>query len=135
MKAYICDTNIISELMRISPNPLVYTWFYQQENLFLSAITVEEIYFGLTARGATTKRQWFEQFVTTHIGILPITKEIAQRCGVLRGQLRTRGINKAQADLLIAATALEHSMTLVTRNIKDFISTNVSLLNPFEKLE
>jgi len=65
--------------------------------------------------------------------ILPISPTIAQRCGLWRGEFRRKGIARTQADLLIAATAETHDLTLVTRNTRDFESCNLQLFNPFEK--
>lgn len=61
---------------------------------------------------------------------MPITAEIAQRCGELGGQLRSQGKPRSQADMLIAATVQVHQLTLVTRNIRDFEDCGILLLNP-----
>ncbi|MBD2298987.1 type II toxin-antitoxin system VapC family toxin [Nostoc sp. FACHB-87] len=127
----LCDTNIISELTRPKPNPGVISWIGTVTSINLSVITVEEIYYGLTAKPNVRIQAWFENFLTTHCEILPITSEIAQCSGELRGFLRTQGQPRAQADMLIAATAKIHSITLVTRNIKDFEGCGISTLNPF----
>lgn len=127
----LCDTNIISELARPIPNPGVVAWSGNITSLYLSVVTVEEIYYGLTAKPSSRIQNWFESFLTTHTEILPITSEIAKRSGELRGFLRTQGKPRAQADILIAATAEVHSLTLVTRNIKDFEGCGISTLNPF----
>ncbi|MDB9536336.1 PIN domain-containing protein [Dolichospermum planctonicum CS-1226] len=63
--------------------------------------------------------------------ILPITAEIAQLCGKIRGQQRLSGKTVTQADMMIAATAQTHQLTLVTRNIRDFDSCGIPLFNPF----
>jgi len=63
--------------------------------------------------------------------VVPVTKEIARRAGELRGELSRRGITRLQADMLIAATAQLHGLTLVTRNVRDFAECGVPLLNPF----
>ncbi|MBE9205660.1 type II toxin-antitoxin system VapC family toxin [Nostoc sp. LEGE 06077] len=127
----LCDTNIISELARPMPNPGVILWIGTVASINLSVITVEEIYYGLTAKPNVRIQAWFENFLTTHCEILPITSEIAKCSGELRGFLRTQGQPRTQADMLIAATAKIHSMTLVTRNIKDFEGCGISTLNPF----
>ncbi|WP_292859204.1 type II toxin-antitoxin system VapC family toxin [Nostoc sp. LPT] len=62
---------------------------------------------------------------------MPITTEIAKRSGELRGELRSSGKTHTQADIMIAATAQIHQLTLVTRNIRDFDSCGIPLLNPF----
>ncbi|MEM8643134.1 MAG: PIN domain-containing protein [Cyanobacteria bacterium P01_G01_bin.54] len=100
--------------------------------VYLSVITIEEIFYGLTAKQATRTMQRIEAFLQSQAVVLPVTDEIARRAGELRGLLRTRGQTRTQADMLIAATAQLHQLTVVTRNVKDFESCGVPLLNPFE---
>lgn len=88
---FLCDTNIISELARPRPNPGVLAWSTQISSISLSVITLEEIAYGLTSNPNSRIQNWFDQFLRTHCQILPITAEIAQHCGELRGQLRTQG--------------------------------------------
>ena len=66
-----------------------------------------------------------------HLWEPSITPEIAQLAGELRGGFRSQGITRSQADILIAATAKIHQLTLVTRNIWDFEGCEIALLNPF----
>ncbi len=127
----LCDTNIISELTRPMPNPGVTAWIGTVTSIHLSVITIEEIYYGLTAKPNARIQNWFENFLFTHCQILPITSEIAKCSGELRGFLRTQGKPRTQADIFIAATAKIHSLTLITRNIKDFEDCGISTLNPF----
>lgn len=128
---FLCDTNIISELSRPQPNPGVLAWSTQVSSIFLSVITVEEIAYGLASKPNARVQNWFEQFLKTYCQIIPITAEIAQFSGELRGRLRTQGKPRTQADMLIAATAHLHQLTLVTRNTRDFDDCCISLLNPF----
>jgi predicted nucleic acid-binding protein len=92
----------------------------------------QEITYGLNAKPNARIQNWFEQFLST-CQILPLTPEIAQCAGELRGTFRTRGIVRSQADMLIAATAHIHQLTLITRNIRDFEDCSILLLNPFSK--
>ncbi|MEQ9371478.1 MAG: type II toxin-antitoxin system VapC family toxin [Coleofasciculus chthonoplastes F3-SA18-01] len=128
---FLCDTNIISELARPQPNPGVLEWSTEISSIVLSVITIEEITYGLTSKPNVRIQNWFNQFLNTYCQIMPITDEIAQRCGELRGQLRTQGKPRSQADMLIAATAQVHQLTLVTRNIRDFEDCGILILNPF----
>ena len=73
----------------------------------------------------------FEQFLSGHCTILPVTADIAKRCGQLRGTLQARGKTRSQADMLIAATAQMHQLTLVTHNARDFEDCGITFLNPF----
>lgn len=127
----LCDTNIISELARPIPNPGVIAWSETITSIYLSVVTIEEIYYGLTAKPSSRIQNWFESFLATYCQVLPITLEIAKCSGELRGFLRTQGKPRTQADILIAATSKVHSLTLVTRNIKDFEGCGISTLNPF----
>jgi predicted nucleic acid-binding protein len=63
--------------------------------------------------------------------VLPITTDVARCAGALRGQLQLRGQTRSQADMLIAATAQIHALTIVTRNVRDFDGCGVAVLNPF----
>ena len=117
---FLCDTNIISELSRPQPNPGVLAWNTQVLSISLSVITLEEIAYGLASKPNARLQNWFEEFLKTYCQIIPITDEIAQLSGELRGRLRTQGKPRTQADMLIAATAYLHQLTLVTRNTRDF---------------
>ncbi len=63
--------------------------------------------------------------------VIPISQEIAKYAGELKGYLKTQGKSRTQADILIAATAKIHQLTLVTRNTKDFEGCDIFILNPF----
>ncbi|WZF18184.1 type II toxin-antitoxin system VapC family toxin [Nostoc sp. UHCC 0302] len=128
---FLCDTNIISELVRLQPNSGVMKWAERVSSIVLSAVTVEEIFYGLTFKPNPRIQICFESFLENNCQVLPITIEIAKRCGELRGQLRSSGKTHIQADMMIAATAQIHQLTLVTRNICDFDGCGVPLLNPF----
>ena len=128
---YLCDTNIISELAGKNPNQGVMDWAETVSSISISVITIEEIYFGLSWKPNHRIQNWFEAFIKKHANILNITRAIAKRAGTLRGQLQAQGITRSQADLMIAATAYEHSLTIVTRNTKDFEACGVAILNPF----
>lgn len=126
---YLFDTNIISELFRREPNAGVITFTEQVRQTQISAISLEEILFGLSAKPKPRILERFEIFVTRQCIVLPVNAEIARRSGELRGQLRTQGTNRNQADMLIAATAQQHDLTLVTRNIKDFERCDISIIS------
>lgn len=127
----LCDTNVISELARPRPNPGVLNWASTVTSIALSAVVVEEIYYGLSWKPNPRVSAWFDRFLTADRQILPVTREIAQRCGEMRGQFMAGGIVRSQADMLIAATAQIHQLTIVTRNVRDFEGCTVPLLNPF----
>lgn len=132
MTTYLVDTSILSELARQSPDPRVSEWSAGVTAIGLSVITVEEIFYGLAWKPNARLRRWFEEFFS-QCEIFPITHLIAIRAGELRGQFRSEGKSRTQADMLIAATTAAHGLTLVTRNSRDFEGCRIPLLNPFSK--
>jgi len=128
---WLVDTNVLSELVRSKPNPGVVEWAASVERISISVVTLEEITFGLTWKPNTKMQRWFETFFDESCEILPVTRLVAERGGVLRGELQSDGKTRTQADALIAATAQVNGLTLVTRNTRDFEGTGVALLNPF----
>ncbi len=128
--SFLVDTNIASELSRRRPNAGVLRWLGTVEQLTVSAMTIDELCFGVSRKPTAELLQWLDQFQESHL-ILPITADIAQRAGQVRGDFLRRGITRSQADMLIAATAQAHNLTLVTRNTRDFEGCGIALLNPF----
>lgn len=126
----LVDTNIISELSRTKPDTGVLAWAAKVTDYRLSVISLEEIAYGLAWRPNPRIQAWMEGFFARHAA-LPVTQEIALRAGDLRGRLAALGSPRTQADMLIAATALVHGLTLVTRNSRDFDGCGIPLLNPF----
>ncbi len=131
---YLADTNIVSELMRPRPAGGVSEWMatleHQRIDLVISAITVDEIVFGLRWRPHPAKTAWFVRFMQ-RATVLPTTEIISRRAGEMRAQLALAAQVRAQTDMLIAATAQLHALTLVTRNVHDFDGCGIAVLNPF----
>ena len=137
---YILDTNVVSELRKVSVGKAdehVARWAKSTDaaDLFLSVITIQELEIGilLTERrdppqGAVF-RTWMNGYVLPAFGgrILPVDTAIAQRSARLHVP-DPRPIR----DAIIAATALVHGMTVVTRNVADFQLTGVQVLNPWQ---
>lgn len=140
MTGFLLDTNIPSELMRAIPEPRVLEWFNAQPalSLMLSAISIGEIRKGLVLLAAGKRRTVLEGWLHTRLipgfgdRILPVTLPIAERWGTMTAERRILGKPLNAPDGLIAATALEHNLTLVTRNVKDFMHLGVPLFNPWE---
>jgi toxin FitB len=136
---FVLDTNVVSELRKIrlgKADPHVAAWADRVDagSLHLSAITVLELEIGVLQlerkdpqQGAIL-RTWLDTLVLPEFSgrIIPIDAAVAQRCARLHVP-DPRG----ERDALIAATALVHGMTVVTRNLADFKATGVPLLNPW----
>src|SRR5947208_12007 len=116
---FLTDTNVLSELVKARPNPGVLSWAAGIERISISVVTLEEIMFGLAWKPNRRVQEWFEDFFAEACEVVPVTQPIAHRAGVIRGEMRARGITRSQADTLIAATAQVLDLTLVTRNVRD----------------
>jgi len=137
---FIIDTNVVSELRRpgkANPNVLAWARNTAVASVFLSAITVLELELGAlqTARNArkdakqgAALRAWIDEQVLLQFDgrILPVDTVVAQRCARLHVP-----DPRSERDALIAATALVHGMTVVTRNVRDFERTGVVTFNPW----
>lgn len=140
MTRFLLDTNVVSEFRRTAPSPKVLAWLgsSDQEALYLSVVTLGEIRRGIERTGDSTKKRtlnaWLALTVRPQFGdrILPIDERVAGRWGSMLGTAARRGHPIPPIDAFLAATALEHDMTLVTRNARDFAGTGVTLLNPWE---
>lgn len=140
MNAWLLDTNVPSESIRSLPNSKVEAWIRAQEDksLHFSVITIGELRKGLALAPEGRRRsdllRWLEQdLIPAFEGrILPVTNTIAEKWGTLSAQRQLAGKPLGMADGLIAATALEHGLTLVTRNGRDFDQLGVRIVNPWE---
>lgn len=109
------------------------------EQLYLSAISLGEIFKGLTILPEGKPRVQLEEWVEGTLRswfegrILPVTPGIAERWGKLAGARQLNGAPLSVADGLIAATALEHGLTVVTRNIRDFAGLGLTILDPWNE--
>lgn len=131
---YLADTNVVSELVKQSPDANVLQWLQSVELMAVSAVTIEEAHFGLAWQPNARKLSLFNAVVQSLQAIYPITESIAQRAGNLRGQFQAQGISRSPPDMLIAATAQEYQLIIATRNVRDFVGCGVQILNPFESL-
>ncbi|KZC98313.1 type II toxin-antitoxin system VapC family toxin [Oceanibaculum pacificum] len=131
---YLLDTNVLSELRRLKPHGGVVAWLEDVEDtdLYLSAVSVGEIQIGieLTRRQDQPKaaelQDWLNAIIATR-QILPMDAPAFRRWA----QLMHGRSNTLIEDAMIAATALVHGLTLVTRNIRDFQDFGVALIDPF----
>jgi toxin FitB len=137
---FLLDTNVVSELRKArtgKAEPSVVAWAAKQSTatLYLSAISVLELDIGIRlverrdpAQGSAL-RGWLDQHVLPAFAgrVLPVDIAVAQRCATLHVP-----DPRAERDALIAATALVHGMTVVTRNVADFAPLGVAMLNPWD---
>ncbi len=131
---YLLDTDVLSVLRRRQRNPAIEEWYERQNssNLHISVITLGEIQRGVSqelrrnSEFADDLAQWFQRVVTEFDDrILQVDLGVARRWGQL-----TIDIGNTNPDLLIAATALEHDLTVVTRNVRHFEPTGARIVNP-----
>ena len=132
---FLLDTNTVSALRRPDRHPLVAEWVVAQPSseVFISVVTIGEIQRGITREErrdppfARDLAIWLHQTIVSYgERILPFDIQSAQRWGRLSASL-----GHQDPDLIIAATALEHDLTVVTRNVRHFQPTGVRILNPF----
>lgn len=135
--SYLIDTNVLSELRRKQPAPQVVIWLEARprQSLYLSVLTLGEIRKGIERVQEQPRKQllldWLEvQLPQYFMGrVLGIDAHTADRWGRL---MADAGRPLPAIDALLAATALQHDLTLVTRNTKDFLGLQVRLVNPWE---
>jgi predicted nucleic acid-binding protein len=139
--SYLIDTNVLSELRRKQPDTRVVDWFAERapQSLFLSVLTLGEIRKGIArlndSQTDAARRQslddWLEQDLPTFFlgRVLGVDAGVADLWGRMQA---LAGRPLPAIDSLLAATALQHKLTMVTRNVKDFADMGVELINPWD---
>lgn len=136
----ILDTNVVSEMMRAAPAPSAVTWLNDQDAslLFLTAVTVGEIRYGLRVlphgRRRRALEEGFEKILTEAFAgrILAFDEAAAHRYGEIMGRRREIGRPLGILDGQIASIAWSNGASVATRNIQDFLECGVEVINPFE---
>jgi predicted nucleic acid-binding protein len=136
---FLLDTNVPSELTRPQSDPHVEDWLdaVDDERLFFSVVSLGEMLKGLTVLPASRRRQELQHWIDGTLRpwfagrMLPVTERIAERWGVLAGECQLRGRGLSVADGLIVATALEHGLTVATRNVRDLVDLGVAVFDPW----
>ena len=136
----ILDTNIISELMKSSPNSNVANWVDAQKSsdLFLSVITVAEVSYGLNALPNGKRRKSLETAFHAMLNeafehrVVEFDESAALQYGDLMAHRKSSGRPMSICDGQIAAIALKHHAAVATRNIQDFQDCGFELINPFD---
>jgi predicted nucleic acid-binding protein len=140
MSGFLLDTNCISELVKPKPEPRVVEWMEAADEamLHLSVLTVGEIRKGLAGIPQSKRRTRLETWLAVELQarfagrIMPIDAAIADRWGVIAAGAKRWGKTLSVIDGLLAATALHHNLTVVSRNASDFTNAQVQVLNPWE---
>jgi toxin FitB len=139
VSGFLLDTNVISELVKPRPEVGVTTWISSVDEslLYLSVLTLGEIRKGISALPSTARRSALEAWVDRDLllrfegRLLPIDLAVAERWGRLTGSAAARKRPIPVIDGLLAATALQHNLTLVTRNVTDIAITDISVFDPW----
>ena len=132
---YLLDTNVLSALRKGDDRSSLTRWMSAQRmsDLYVSVVSVAEVERGITRQRrrnpafAQALASWMDGVLAVYgERILPVDLAVARRWGILSGAL-----GHQSEYLIIAATALEHGLTVVTRNVRHFEPTGVPVLNPF----
>jgi toxin FitB len=136
---WLLDTNVVSESVRPRPNQKVLAWIaaHPSDELAISILTLAELRSGIAALADKAREPpfnaWMKAYVIPNFGerTLPLTIEILVDWLQLSHLLRAKGKPRIAVDLLIAATARIHDLTIVTRNVRDFADTGVIVYDPW----
>ncbi len=139
MTGWLLDTNVLSELRRPKPDRKVVAFIAAQplELLYVSAVTLAEIRFGIEVVTDATKRAELNDWLAHKVRpmfeqrVLPVTEEIMFKWRLLVEDGRKAGYTFSQPDLIIAATALHHGLTVVTRDVSDYERVRAPVFNPW----
>ena len=139
MNGFLLDTMVVSEAIRPTPSLAVLEWLREtaQDLLFLSALTIGEIQFGISRLATGQRRRSLENWLKSRIlpvfdgRILPIDEHVSKTWGELAARASKVGVRAGAVDELIAATAATHGLSVVTRNVGDFSTYGVHVTNPW----
>ena len=139
MTDWLLDTNILSELRRPKPEARVVAFVPAQplDRLIVSAVTLAEIRFGIELVGEAGRRAELGNWLTHQVRpmfdqrVLPISEDVMFKWRLLVEDGRKAGHTFSQPDLIIAATALHHGLTIVSRDVNDFEKARAPIFNPW----
>lgn len=140
--SYLLDTCVLSELVKSSPEPAVIQWMAarDEQTLFVSAMTLAELHRGIAKLPASRRRSdlttWLEKLESSfEERVLPFGQSTAKPWATMCARAEAVGSPLAAFDSIIAATALEHGLTVVTRNVRDFAQSMVPVVNPWSEAD
>ena len=136
---YLLDTCVLSELIKAEPNPAVLAWVNGRADteLFTAAMVLAELHRGVTKLPASRRKQdltdWLERLQKAFdTRVLPFTLQTAEHWAAMCARAESVGKTIAAFDSIIAASAVENGLALVTRNVQDFAAASVVIVNPWE---
>ena len=135
----LLDTNVLSESIRSRPNPKVVDWFSSQlnEELAISLITLAELGDGISTARNEARQKMLQKWLSDEIEAafqgrtLPLSLDILLNWIKLSRKFRLSGKPRNPSDMLLAATARVHNLTIVTRNVRDFADTGIVVYDPW----
>jgi len=139
MSGFLLDTDCIAELVSVRPEPRVIQWLGAADErlLYLSVLTLGEVRKGVALLAQSKRRTRLEIWLEIDLQarfwgrILPVDGPVAHRWGILAAEGKRKGTPLAVIDGLLAATALEHNLSVVSRNASGFANSRVSVVNPW----
>ncbi len=139
MTGWLLDTNVLAELRRRRPEPRVVAFIAAQplDSLYISSVTLAEIRFGIELVAAAGGRAELNEWLTHKVRpmfeqrVLPVSEDVMLKWRLLVEEGRKTGHTFSQPDLIIGATALEHGLTLVSRDTSEYERARVPILNPW----
>ena len=139
MNGFLLDTNVVSELTRTEPDSNVIAFLSEHQDLWLSAVVLHELEFGLQLLPGGQRRDLLRAALSGIITeyqdrILPVDRDVAERAAAFRAQAHRGRRALDLGDALIAGTARAQELSVATRNIADFSGLDVDVINPWEPL-
>ncbi len=136
MRGFLVDTNVVSEPMRDAPDPRVVGFLSRHDELWMSAIVLHELAFGLALLPPGRRREAIEAALTAFVAlyedrILPFGRTEASHAAAMRARARRSGRVLDLGDALIAGTAAAHDLAVATRNVRDFQGLGVDVVDPW----
>lgn len=139
MRGFLLDTNVVSELIKLRPEPKVVAWVESTDNylFYASVLTLGELRKGIATHPDAVRRLKIESWLEATLKpwfegrFLPVDMPVAERWGLLAGKAQANGSPLPIIDALLAATAIHYDLVLVTRNVQDLARTGAEIFNPW----